>query len=176
MKPWFLSAMLVLTGCASVQAAGQISQGHELTQQIEGVVDGDTLQLKNGTQLRLIGVDCPEMSLTNEDQLQLAKNELSQPRYSAYSEVAKSYVEDFLKRPGTVRIVADSQHESVNHMDHLDRILAYVYVGDEMLNANMLREGICLREVEIRYERIDEFREYEKSAKNAKIGIWEDSD
>ena len=59
-------------------------------------------------------------------------------------------------------------------VDHYGRFLAYVWVGDEMLNEALLRAGLARYEPQFRYsESIKRrFRQAEQDAKREGLGIW----
>jgi micrococcal nuclease len=141
---------------------------------IVDVMDGDTLKLENGQLLRLIGVDCPEPDLTYEDKIQSAQEEIAVPLYSSHRQKSKEFVQSFLKR-GNIRIETDPQHKDVDYKDRKDRLFVYVYSGKDMLNEALLREGVCLREMEMRFSYIDSFRALEEKAKENKVGLWAES-
>ncbi len=174
MKPlwcfWFLVGLIAASSSAEAQTLKE--PGRVLSEKVTGVADGDTLRLEDGREAQLIGVDCAELQLTSEDNFKVVENKLSQPDYASQGQKARDYAEEFIKRPN-LRLVADSQHDDAGNQDHLNRTLVYVYAGPEMLNATLLQQGLCLREVEIRYTYLEEFRQYEDSAKQAKKGIWE---
>ena len=57
--------------------------------------------------------------------------------------------------------------------DSYGRLLAYVYLNPEtMLNALLLRQGYGFAVFSPRYRMINEFREFEKLARQNRIGIW----
>lgn len=164
----FAALLFIFTGAAS---RPEMSKKTIKNAQIAKVVDGDEVVFTDGTLARLIGVDCPEDNLTREDEMQLAKAEIPAQRYLAYRERAAHYVEEFLKR-GNIRVEIDPNHKAAGYVEHNERPLVYVYSGDVMLNAEMLREGICIREPEIYYQHVDQFRKLEEEARAAGLGIW----
>jgi micrococcal nuclease len=86
------------------------------------VIDGDTLRISTGEEVRLIGVDTPETK---------------HPRKP---------VEPFGKEAAafTARMTEGQEVRlefDVQRRDTYRRTLAYVYVGDTMLNAELVRQG-----------------------------------
>lgn len=61
----------------------------------------------------------------------------------------------------------------MSERDPYSRLLAYVYLGDEMVNEMLIAEGLARVAVyppNVKY--VDQFRAIEKKAKSAKLGIW----
>jgi micrococcal nuclease len=90
------------------------------TATVARVVDGDTLQLADGTRVRLVQIDTPERS------------------DECYGERANALTRRLLP-PGTrVRIEPDPR---LDRVDVFGRLLAYVFDGDENVNVRLVREG-----------------------------------
>lgn len=125
---------------------------------VERVVDGDTVILRiDGVRerVRLIGIDTPESVPDNAD------------RIVPYGAVAAAFTEEALEGRD-VMIETDAELR-----DSYDRLLAYVYVDGEMLNARLLQEGharVTIVPPNDRYE--DWFRELEETAREAERGLW----
>ncbi len=133
--------------------------------QIDHVVDGDTLLLKNRQRVRLIGVDTPE-SVKPEHPVE------------PWGREASAFAKEFLAS-GEARLEFDREPE-----DQYGRLLAYVYAIDtasknavgppRMLNEALLREGLGRALLKFPYaeEKKRLFRQAEQAAKSAKRGIW----
>ena len=120
------------------------------------VVDGDTIILSNGEKLRLIGVDTPETKRPNTPVEYYGKEA---------SEFTKKMVEG-----KTVRLEYDWQQR-----DKYGRLLAYVYLKDGIfLNAEIIKQGYGHAYTRFPFKYLDQFREYEKDAREAKRGLWTD--
>ena len=119
------------------------------------VVDGDTLLLENDERVRLIGVDTPEV---------VHPQKLVEPFGPEATEFTRSHVEDRL-------VVLKYDRE---RRDRYRRILAYVYVEDWFLNEELIRAGLGTAELKYPYSQRmkTRFKSAEKSAKNARLGIW----
>lgn len=134
------------------------------TQQVERVVDGDTLLLANRARVRLIGIDTPETVKPNTP-------------VEPWGAEATAFTKDFVAGGGsgnnTVRLEFDRER-----VDQYDRFLAYVYVGEAMLNEELLRAGLARMEPQYRYDQAMKrrFRQAEDEAKSKKLGIWSDAD
>jgi micrococcal nuclease len=70
---------------------------------------------------------------------------------------------------GDVRLELDAELH-----DRYGRILAYVWVGDRMLNEELIRAGLARAELQYRYSAAMKvrFRHAEAEAKAARRGIW----
>lgn len=117
---------------------------------VKEVIDGDTIEIKNGTTIRLVGVDAPELS--------------SDECYSAKS---KKKLENLILNK-KVRLKYDEEK-----IDSFGRSLAFIYRGTKFINKKMLSSGNA------KYLMIspnllnkDIFLEAEKTARTNTRGIW----
>ena len=115
------------------------------------IIDGDTIEVDIGGivfQVRYIGIDCPEAD---------------HPFGPEATEANRHLVEG-----KTVRL-----DEDISEADEFDRLLRYVYVGDLLVNAEMIRLGYA-RAVSyppnVLYD--DLFARLEIQAKEAGAGLW----
>jgi len=129
----------------------------EGTYRVERVVDGDTLLLANGARVRLQGVDTPET---------VKPNHPVEPFGPEATEFTRRFVAG---GNGTVRLQFDRER-----LDKYGRFLAYVWVGDRMLNEELVRAGLATAELGYRYSSAmkTRFRRAEEEAKDAARGIW----
>lgn len=115
------------------------------------VIDGDTLVM-NGPEgqehVRLIGIDAPELS-------------------QEFGGTARSFTAAFLARG---RLVLELDEE---HRDRYDRLLAYVWSGDDMLNEALVATGLALA---VNYPPNDRHRRLlaraQEHAKSDRAGFW----
>lgn len=115
------------------------------------VIDGDTIELLSGERVRYIGIDAPEMRPTVE------------PWAKEATEANREMVERQM-----VRLVLD-----VEERDRYGRLLAYVYVDDIFVNAELVRTGLAtvlFYWPNVKHE--DYFRELEEQAREERRGIW----
>jgi len=144
--------LLILVVLAAVRLAR-----HQDEPYVQRVVDGDTLLLTDGTRIRLIGADTPETVKPDSP-------------VEAFGPEATEFTEQFVARDGgRVRLEYDRER-----VDRYGRTLAYVYVGDEMLNEELIRHGLATAEMQYNYSRAmkQRFRQAEKEAKEDELGIW----
>ena len=129
----------------------------EGTYRVQRVADGDTLLLDNQACVRLMGVDAPEMG--NSDQH-------GEPFAAEASQFARRFLG---QQDGVVRLQFDRER-----VDPYGRFLAYVWVGERMLNEELVRAGLATAETGFRYapSMKNRFRRAEEEAKAQKRGIW----
>lgn len=106
----------------NVNIADSVSE----TVKLERVIDGDTIVLQNGDRVRYIGIDAPELNQAGPDDDE------------CLAWVAKVRNEQLLKS-GEIKLIKD---ENVDK-DKYGRLLRYVYVGDNFINASLVREGLA---------------------------------
>src|SRR5262245_53718953 len=124
---------------------------------LERVVDGDTLELRDGTRVRLIGIDTPETV---------------HPDFGdeCFGEEASRYAERLLRPGDDLRLVFD-----VDRFDQYGRLLAYVYRGadDLFVNARLVKQGYAYVEtVPPNVQHADRFRRLAREARDAGRGLW----
>ncbi len=117
------------------------------------VIDGDTIELLDGERVRYIGMDTPEMRPVEA----YAK---------AATEANRELVEEKM-----VRLVLD-----VEERDRYGRLLAYVYVDDTFVNAELVRRGlaqVATYPPNVRHE--EHFLKLQRQAREAGRGLWSDA-
>lgn len=120
------------------------------------VVDGDTIELENGSKVRYIGVDTPE-SVDPRRGVECFGKEASERNRA-------------LVEGRAVRLESD-----VSDTDMYDRLLRYVFVGDLFVNEYLVREGYARASSyppDVKYQTL--FREAEREAREMKRGLWAD--
>ncbi|WP_157960484.1 thermonuclease family protein [Marinimicrobium alkaliphilum] len=122
---------------------------------VERVIDGDTLRLADGSRVRLIGVDAPEL-------------DHQEGRHEPLAEAASAAVKQFLAG-GKAYLVFGEQPR-----DHYGRTLAYVYNGErESLEALLLRRGLAFHvTVPPNLAQASCFAVIEREARDAQRGVW----
>jgi len=122
---------------------------------VERVVDGDTIIFAPDFKVRLIGVNTPE-TVKPEHPIE------------PWGPEATAFTKQFLAR-GSARLTFDRER-----VDQFGRYLAYVWVGDEMLNEELLRHGLARFEQHFHYseEVKRRFRAAQAEAKREGVGIW----
>ena len=123
------------------------------------VIDGDTFVLDNGTEkgdkVRLIGIDAPETRNSGKRKI------------GFYGKEAKEYL---------TNLIADKQIRlqfDVGKRDRYGRLLAYVYLGDLFINAELVKRGyaqVYTVPPNVKYAEL--FVELEREARKARRGLW----
>jgi micrococcal nuclease len=123
------------------------------------VVDGDTIVAEiEGKQekVRLIGVDTPETVHPSKPVEYFGKEA---------SEFTRSMVER-----KKVKLEYDWQKR-----DKYGRLLAYVYMEDgTFLNAEIIKQGYGFAYIKYPFKYLEEFRQYERDARNNCKGLWKE--
>lgn len=126
---------------------------------VQKCVDGDTIVLadQNKTRIRLIGADTPET---------VKPNTPVQPFGPEASQYTKTRIDQAGNR---VKITFDG-----DSVDRYGRVLAMVWIGDELLNEDLIRQGLARAQTQYNYSREmkNRFQDAENEAKSAKRGIW----
>lgn len=112
------------------------------------VNNGETFELENGAEVKLLGIDAPEL-------------------YEPGGDIAKEMLEKFVLGK-EVKL-----EKNKTDQDDYKRLLRYVYVGDLFVNAEMIRRGFA----EVRFFPPDtlhekEFETFQESASLTKKGLW----
>lgn len=145
-----------LAGASSANT-GEVPEGDERI--VERIVDGDTLVVKDGEKVRLIGVDTPESVDPRQPVECLGKE-------------ASTFLAGLIP-PGTkVTLVYD-----VDLTDRYDRTLAYLYRSTDGLfvNAELLTSGYAqILSIPPDIAHADEFLELQREARDAGRGLWGD--
>ena len=126
------------------------------------VIDGDTITVQIAgaiRTIRLIGVDTPE-TVHPTKKVQRGGKE------------ASAFTQAMLDRK-TVELVTDPEGDQV---DRYDRLLRYVYLDGENFNATLIRQGYATAIRTFPYSRKREFLALEAQARQARRGIWADSE
>jgi micrococcal nuclease len=128
-----------------------------LTGPVVKVIDGDTIDVELDGQrvrVRYIGINTPETKHPTKGR---------EPCGREASAANRQLVEG-----QTVRLELD-----VRHWDRYQRLLAYVYVGDVMVNAELVRQGyaqVATFPPNVRYQ--SQFIDLQRAAREEKAGCW----
>lgn len=125
-------------------------------------VDGDTavLNIKGEKQkVRFLAVNTPE-----------SVSPKVKPEY--YGKEASNYTCNALKSAKSIKLKYDSKADKT---DKYGRILAWVYVDDNLLQSDLVSKGYAeVKYIYAKYEYVDELYQMEAKAKEQKLGIWSD--
>jgi micrococcal nuclease len=118
------------------------------TTTVTRVIDGDTVIVEGGYHVRYIGIDAPESG--------------------EFYYLESKQINEGLVAGKSVRLERD-----ISDKDSYGRLLRYVYVGDEFVNAEMVRQGCAWSMAyppDVKYQVYLEA--IEKEARQSKRGIW----
>lgn len=118
------------------------------------VIDGDTLILNNGETVRLIGVDAPE---THHPEIPVQR--FGKEATEFLRRLAEGFECTLEYEPGELR-------------DAYGRLLAYVFVGDRLVNAELIRRGYAYAYTRFPFRRQAEFMALEREARERQYGLW----
>ena len=120
---------------------------------VAAVIDGDTIELVDGTRVRLVQIDTPEK------------------RVECYGDQASALTRRLIPTGTHVRIEQDPKLDQV---DRYRRKLAYVWKGDEDVNVTLVRDGAAgvwfFGGRRGRYA--DEFLKAADEARQSHKGLW----
>ena len=123
---------------------------------VERVVDGDTIIVEGVGRVRLIGVDTPETVHPNRP-------------VEFFGKEASAFTKRLLEGK-RVRLEYDQERT-----DRYGRTLAYVYLADgTFVNAEIIRRGYGHAYTRFAFRYMDEFRQFEREARNNRRGLWGD--
>ena len=126
---------------------------------VRRVIDGDTIELRDGRFVRYIGIDAPEVRRKVGDRWVVDP----EPFARAATDANRRLVEH---QP--VRLEYDVQPK-----DRYGRILAYVYVGERMVNEELLAAGYAqLLTIPPNVRYVERFRAAANEARRARRGLW----
>ncbi|MEO1483572.1 MAG: thermonuclease family protein [Myxococcota bacterium] len=148
---WATGLLLATVGCGGEASEGGADSCGPAQGVIARVIDGDTAELTDGARLRYLLVDTPELGTAPE----------------CYGPEAKRQNEALVLGK-EVRLEFDLECQ-----DRFGRLLAYLYVGDRMINEVLVQRGYARVIVIPPNERYEpEIREAERSARSNQAGLW----
>jgi endonuclease YncB( thermonuclease family) len=118
------------------------------------VLDGDTVILDNGETVRLIGVDAPE---THHPEIPVQR----------FGEEATEFLRRFAEG-----FECTLEYEPNNIRDRYGRLLAYLFIGDRLANAEIIRLGYAYAYTRFPFRRQTEFVALEREARKRQYGLW----
>jgi len=147
---WMAGSPLESPAPTSTEASGTGE-----TCEVVRVVDGDTIIIAPDQRVRLIGVNAPESVKPDHP-------------VEPFGPEASAFTKEFLAQ-GTCRLTSDREK-----YDQYHRRLAYVWIGNRLLNEELIREGLAHYERHFEYssEMKGRFRAAQDEARKARRGIW----
>jgi micrococcal nuclease len=149
----------ILIPIISLVAIAVLGIGHGLNASrlhtVEKVFDGDTIELNDGKKIRLIGVDAPEV-------------ESPYRKKEPFGYESKAYLSALILHKKVTIVVGDPPK------DRYGRTLAYVYLGDVLVNGRIIRDGWASSYRMFHHPNRDLFFVYEREARSRGVGMWKD--
>lgn len=138
----------------AVPLPSQKTSGAKEDTLVTRVIDGDTIEIEGGQKIRYIGIDTPETS---------------DPRtgVQCYGKEATS------KNKALVEGKKVRLEKDVSETDKYGRLLRYVFIGDQLINEVLVKEGYAFSSPyppDIKYQ--SKFDTAEKYARKNDKGLW----
>lgn len=142
---------------ADVQQTVDQAWGSLPSNLVSRVIDGDTIELVDGTRVRYIGIDTPELNSSQGGPECLA---LEAKKANASMVEGKSVVLEY----------------DLQKTDKYSRDLAYVYVDGSMINERLASDGYAqIMTIAPNVKYADRFLAAEQMARQAAKGLWSDA-
>lgn len=129
---------------------------------VKEVVDGDTIKLTNGEIVRYLGID------TSELRWYKGGSWIYHPQ--PFADEAKNYNISLVEGK-KVKLEFDQEKK-----DKWKRLLAYVYVDNLLVNAEILKQGYAFLDIRVpNVKHSKELAEAYQQAKKERIGLWKEA-
>lgn len=148
---------------------------------IRKVIDGDTIELKDGTQVRYIGIDAPEVYRPAHP----GDREWRAPQQGYEEGRGQGSAEQWVLDPEPYGQAATEANRhlvsgkrvtleyDMQHYDKYGRLLAYVSVDDVMVNKELVEQGFAQPlTIPPNTKHAGEFRELVEEARQQHRGLW----
>jgi len=137
---------------------------------VRRAVDGDTLVLESAERVRLIGIDTPEMHMSNKLYREAKRTKTDIQTIMTLGRKAYEFTRNLVEGK-RVRLEFD-----VERYDKYGRLLCYVYLKDgTFVNAKIIQEGYAsLLTIPPNVKYVDLFRELYREARENNRGLWKD--
>lgn len=133
---------------------------------VSRVIDGDTVFVGED-KVRLIGIDAPEIGWVDPPAGRAGRGSVDRRGNECFAEEAKEKLRELVEGR-EVRLEKD-----VSEKDKYDRLLRYVYVGEENINEVLVREGfakLATYPPDMKY--YGKIKESQRVAKENRAGLW----
>lgn len=122
------------------------------TTKVTRVIDGDTFETETGENVRLIGINAPEIS-------------------DIFGQQAKQYLSDLIENK-----TVDLQTDNIsNDRDRYQRLLRYVILDDIDINKKMVSDGYAFAYLKYHFSKSKDYEQAQIQARETNKGIWGDN-
>lgn len=120
------------------------------TSKVLRIVDGDTIEIENGRKVRYIGINTPEIESGE-----------------CFATEASEFNKELILGKG-IKLIKDT-----SEVDKYGRLLRYVYIGDDFINDDLVKNGFArVMTVPPDTKFKEEFKNLENYARVNKLGLW----
>ena len=149
----FALLLVACEGSGDGEGSAEGSSCGPSTAVVKRVIDGDTVELEDGSRVRYLMIDTPESTNGKDDCFGTEATDLNR----------------MLVEGKEVTL-----HYDVECTDIYDRLLAYIEVNGREINSLMVERGAaCVLHIPPNGEdRVDEFEALEAEAREALVGLW----
>jgi endonuclease YncB( thermonuclease family) len=113
------------------------------------VIDGDTFETVTGEKVRLIGINCPELT-------------------DIFGEEARIYLSQIIEGQ-TIDLISDNIS---NDRDRYGRLLRYIVLNGVDINKQMILDGYAFAYLKYHFEKENEYKQAQLTAQKYNTGIW----
>jgi micrococcal nuclease len=140
-------------------------------QYVKRVVDGDTFLMSDGERVRLLGIDTPEKYESQKLDKDAEISNQDKKTIQKLGEMASDYAKELVEGK-KVKLVREPNYQD---RDKYGRLLRYVYLEDgTLINAKIIQDGFAQVYDRFPISKLDEFRKYQKEARENNRGLWGD--
>jgi micrococcal nuclease len=138
---------------------------------VRRAVDGDTLVLESGERVRLIGIDTPELHISDKLYREAQRSKTDIQTIMALGKQAYKFTRNLVEGR-RVRIEFD-----LEKYDKYGRLLCYIYLEDgTFVNAKIIQEGYAsLLTIPPNVKYVDLFQALYQEARDNKRGLWKEN-
>lgn len=102
----------------------------EETYTVSRVIEGDSVDLSNGEQVHLIGVDCPKFENHERNRRNSERLGVDPEHYESFAQKARDFTKRLIEHQ-KLRLEYDESNAEIGHRDKTGRTLAYIVVRQD---------------------------------------------
>jgi micrococcal nuclease len=137
---------------------------------VKKVIDGDTFIIENGSRVRMLGIDAPEMRSSGKMDSDSKRTGQDQKTISILGQKSFEYLRDLIENE-YIYLVPEQNYED---KDKYDRLLRYVYLEDDtFVNGKMVADGYAQVYRKFDLTKKNDLIAMENDARRNKRGLWD---